>query len=161
MEEKTNSDLSYSGPNKWWSAVKSFAATATLMTVGPATIGALWFKVSRKENFLVNLKEFIVSKHIWGIWGTTASVLAGTASAFGAYMKVDEAKAQHEKCVADNIAMRSQLNQTGQILRHVAGEVEKGSRADSPLTVKDEAPPSHVARLEAQEAAAQAALTKA
>jgi hypothetical protein len=163
MEEKTNSDLSYKGPNKWWSAVKSFTAASTLMTVGPAAIAAAWFKVSRKENFLMNLKEFVVGEHTWGKLGTTITLLFGAASAFGAYVKATVAQDQHTKLVADNIAMRAQLNQTGQILRHVADEVGKGKIADSSLVLDEsKTPSSHVARLEAQEAAAsaQAALTK-
>lgn len=54
----------------------------------------------------------------------------------------------------DNIAMRQQLNQTGQILRHVAGEVEKGHLSDSQLLLDEHtAPPTHVAKLEAKQAA--------
>lgn len=56
-----------------------------------------------------------------------------------------------EQLFADNIAMRSQLNQTGQILQHVAKQVEKGTLKDSELSVNDEAPPSHVAKLKATE----------
>lgn len=96
--------------------------------------------------------------------------VVGTILGYGIYKEAkkayDQAKAaekQHDKLVADNIAMRGQLNQTGQILRHVADEVSKGKIADSQLTFDESsAPPTHVARLEAEKAAAaaQTALAK-
>ncbi len=153
MDKDQATLLEYQGDSPRWAAVKSFVSSSALMIVGPAAISAAWFKVSHKESFLTNLKEFVVGKQTWGVFGSIATVLVGAGSAFGAYVRADQQKAQHDRLVADNIAMRSQLNQTGQILRHVAHEVEQGKLADSTLTVKDDAPPSHVARLEAKEAA--------
>ncbi len=66
--------------------------------------------------------------------------------------KAELAQQQHDALLADNIAMRSQLNQTGQILKHVAGQLENGEMKDSTLTLNEAAPPSHVAKLEAARA---------
>ncbi|MES2984679.1 MAG: hypothetical protein V4735_05785 [Pseudomonadota bacterium] len=63
-----------------------------------------------------------------------------------------------EQLQAENIAMRAQLNQTGQILLHVAQEVEKGHLGNSTLQLDESsAPPTHVARLEAEKAMQQLA----
>lgn len=68
------------------------------------------------------------------------------------YFSALKAKNEHDQLLNDNIAMRQQLNQTGQILNHVAGQIQQGGLKDSELTVSDAAPPSHVAKLEAAKA---------
>jgi hypothetical protein len=155
MEKDKPSILEYKGDSPRWAALKSFVTSTTLWSAGfmafDAAIGRAFDK-----NFFTN-NRFPYSGKLGIRFNVGISALGGLWDAYNAYKKADAAQDQHTKLVADNIAMRAQLNQTGQILRHVADEVGKGALADSSLTLDEsKTPPSHVAKLEAAKAAAEA-----
>lgn len=161
MEKNQPTLLEYQGDNPRWAAAKQFVASTALYTIG---FQLVWHGVAavftrQKPAQAIDATASYLKRN-WK-WELGFGTLLGAWDASNAYKKAEETKAQHDRLVTDNMAMRSQLNQTGQILRHVAKEVEKGKLADSQLAVNDEALPSHVARLEAQRAAeeAQQALT--
>jgi hypothetical protein len=155
MEKAKTSILEFQGDSPRWAALKSFVTSTTLWSAGFIAFDAALGRVTDK-NFFKNNHFPYSSKLMFGI----TSVLAvgnGLLDARNAYKKASSVQDQHTKLVADNIAMRAQLNQTGQILRHVADEVGKGALADSSLTLDEsKTPPSHVAKLEAAKAAAEA-----
>lgn len=162
MEKDQSPLFEYQGDSPRWAATKEFFASTAFWTIG---FELLWrvipavFTKTKPTQVIDDLAQAF--KRDWH-WQLGLGAMIGSWDAKNAYEKAKSMKSQHDYLVADNIAMRSQLNQTGQILRHVAGEVEKGKLADSQLTMKGDAPPTHVAKLEAQEAAAaaQTALAK-
>jgi len=157
-ENKLNPQLPYRGPSKLRAAFENTLASTLIATIGGSAVYALGIKLFKKTPFTTKFSELIRSTVMWG-----AGLGVGLAGSYSAYKDAGENEKQYNQLLADNIEMRSQLNQTGQILRHVAGEVEKGHLKDSELTVNEDAPPSHVAKLEAQKAAneVQAAFAKA
>lgn len=95
----------------------------------------------------------LVKQTFTGWSGKLQIGLTAFSTIFGAVAGASNAQ-RHNQILQDNIDMRAQLNQTGQILMHVANAVQHGKLADSTLVLDETtAPPSHVARLQTQQAA--------
>lgn len=145
MEKPKNTvaapSLTYEGDKPWWAGVKSF----TFWSVGTEALTAAIIAVFSKEKKATLTFSSPVSLTLDGLFGAVMGMQA--------YKDAKLQRQQHDQLVADNIAMRQTLNETSQILRHVEGEVKKGHLADSQFTMKEAAPASHVARLEAEQAA--------
>jgi len=139
----------YLGPSPAYSAFAGFVWGAAKNFVLFAAVGLVFDRLIHKTP---------LAQQVWARVKQDAPVNLVVSSAIGlwdgknAYHNARAAAQQHDQLFADNVAMRSQLNQTAQILQHVANEVEQGHLKDSELTVNEDAPPSHVAKLEAQKA---------
>lgn len=118
----------------------------TLVSGAVVAWGAKLFMKDKFPSFTENFKSLFLGKGKWVMGG-----LAVLNTVVNYSVRAANAR-QVVSLMNDNIAMRSQMNQTGQILNHVAGQIQQGELKDSELTVSDAAPPSHVAKLEATNA---------
>lgn len=142
---------------QWGEAGMGFLADTLMWQVVGSTVRATVSKLFKKNDFTSSFKTSMTNKLMW-----SGSLLLGVYGGYDAWKTAKQEQKEYSDILGDNIEMRSQLNQTGQILRHVASEVEKGHLKESELTINEDAPPSHVVKLEVQQAAreAQAALAK-
>jgi hypothetical protein len=156
MEDK-QSESSYKGQDPLVAAAQTFVSSTVLVFTGATalilTAGHFLCKAGAIKKFETMTLSSAIGQKLKDPIGWTIAGLFGAYDAMKSYRSAREAQSQHEHLLTDNIEMRSQLNQTGQILRHVAGRLERGEMADSQLTVDSSAPPSHVAKLEAEKAA--------
>ncbi len=121
--------------------------TVTNAVLYSALVGA-WDKFIAKESFSGAFTGAIKSKLLWGL-----SAGLGALSAIFAYGDAKRVEKNYDRLLDDNIAMRQQLNQTGQILLYVANQVKHGHMPNGQLALDEStAPPTHVARLEAEKA---------
>ena len=134
----------------WWAATKTFVKDVAIFTGIDLAFGVLMNIGHRGPGLFRNiLRDTFFSRTNLIITGAFATIDA--AISLGRGFGTREA---NQQLISDNIAMRAQLNQTGQILQHVADEVAKGHIPDSQLSLDESAaPPSQVAKLEAQKAA--------
>ncbi|MDX2095734.1 MAG: hypothetical protein SFW64_07350 [Alphaproteobacteria bacterium] len=148
-DKNKTSILEYRGDSPRLAALKSFTTSTALWLAGFVALDAAIGRAFDK-NFFKNNHFPYSGKIGFGI-NIVLATFGGLWDANAAYKKASAAEGRHTKLVADNIAMR------------VADEVGKGKIADSSLALEEsKTPPSYVARLETEKAAAntQAALAK-
>lgn len=118
----------YKGQGKWSAAVQSLVAWAAGTELLTATLVGGFLK--EKGTFGEGFRNYFKYEGALGKMNIAGASLIGGFAAVSAYSRADKAQQKHDQLMADNVGMRSQLNQTGQILQHVAAEVEKGKLAD-------------------------------